>query len=162
MDLFWKVNRYTFLGYVIISSLATASCLSSLFGDFVFDDTEVILNNNDILPDTPIRNVFLHDYWGSSIGHNLSHKSYRPLTILTFRINYLLSGGLKSWSFHLVNIVLHAIISMLTWSVFSKILGKGRNNTAFFGALLFSVHPIHSEAVSSKYMPLVIQTCFLI
>ncbi|KAL0281152.1 UNVERIFIED_CONTAM: hypothetical protein PYX00_002225 [Menopon gallinae] len=147
MDLFRKSNKYTFLGYIIISSLATASCLSSLFGDFVFDDTEVILNNDDILPSTPLSNIFLHDYWGSSIRHNLSHKSYRPLTILTFRINYILSGGLKSWSFHLVNIILHVVISNLSWSVFSKILGKGRNDTAFFGAVLFSVHPIHSEAI---------------
>jgi hypothetical protein len=29
--------------------------------------------------------VFLHDFWGDDIQSNVSHKSYRPLTVLTFR-----------------------------------------------------------------------------
>ena len=35
-----------------------------------------------------------------------SHKSYRPLTVLSFRINVVLFGN-GSTSFHLVNILLH-------------------------------------------------------
>ena len=40
-----------------------------------------------------------------------SHKSYRPLTVLTFRLNYVLHG-LRPVGFHLVNVVLHAAVSV--------------------------------------------------
>lgn len=147
MALQYNSKAFTLCGYLIITLLAIASCISSLFGDFVFDDTEVILNNKDILPSTPLGNIFSNDYWGTNLKSNLSHKSYRPLTILSFRMNYVLFGGLQSWHFHLVNIVLHVIISTLSWSVFCKVLGEHKNVTGFLGAILFSVHPVHSEAV---------------
>lgn len=37
-----------------------------------------------------------------------SHKSYRPLTVATFRFTYWLSG-FDTKTFHLFNILLHAI-----------------------------------------------------
>lgn len=41
-----------------------------------------------------------------------SHKSYRPLTVLTFRWNYMIHQ-LEPMGYHLVNILLHAITSVL-------------------------------------------------
>lgn len=35
--------------------------------------------------ETTVRDVFTHDFWGRDIMSPLSHKSYRPLTILSFR-----------------------------------------------------------------------------
>lgn len=148
MEMHHNSKAFTFCGYLIIILLSVASCISSLFGDFVFDDTEVILNNKDILPSTPISNIFENDYWGTNLRSNLSHKSYRPLTVLSFRWNYVFFGGLESWHFHLVNIILHIAISTLLWSVFTKILGEHRSVTGFLGTILFSIHPIHTEAVS--------------
>lgn len=37
--------------------------------------------------------VFTHDFWGTHILSPLSHKSYRPLTTLTFRAEYLIGTG---------------------------------------------------------------------
>ena len=58
----------------------------------------------------PLMQVFEHDFWGTAITDWQSHKSYRPLTILSFRLSYYLAG--YHWSefqFHLVNVVLHAV-----------------------------------------------------
>ncbi|CAH0669236.1 unnamed protein product [Spodoptera exigua] len=41
-----------------------------------------------------------------------SHKSYRPLTVLTFRWNYAIHG-LQPAGYHLVNLLLHALVSLL-------------------------------------------------
>ncbi|CAH2092283.1 unnamed protein product [Euphydryas editha] len=41
-----------------------------------------------------------------------SHKSYRPLTVLTFRWNYAVHG-LQPAGYHLVNLLLHALVSLL-------------------------------------------------
>lgn len=66
---------------IIILSLC---CLNSYNGDFVFDDSEAIVNNKDV-KDSPLKDVFENDFWGAKLSRNDSHKSYRPLTILSFR-----------------------------------------------------------------------------
>lgn len=59
--------------------------MNSYQGDFVFDDSEAILSNNDLKSETPLSDLFVHDFWGSKLDSKTSHKSYRPLTVLTFR-----------------------------------------------------------------------------
>ena len=54
-------------------------------GDFVFDDSEAIVGNKDLFPETPVSNIFINDFWGKKLDSKTSHKSYRPLTVLTFR-----------------------------------------------------------------------------
>jgi hypothetical protein len=34
--------------------------------------------------------MWKNDFWGQDITKEDSHKSYRPLTVLTFRLNYLI------------------------------------------------------------------------
>lgn len=41
-----------------------------------------------------------------------SHKSYRPLCVLTFRWNYA-THGLDPLGYHLVNVILHIVVSVL-------------------------------------------------
>ena len=58
----------------------------TLAGSFVFDDTEAVVNNMDVKgPDFSLARLFVNDFWGTSLEHKASHKSYRPLTVLTFR-----------------------------------------------------------------------------
>lgn len=64
--------------------------INTLFGGFVFDDSEAIVKNKDVMPHSPLIDVFLNDFWGTEIALNLSHKSYRPLTILTYRYAFLI------------------------------------------------------------------------
>ena len=80
----------------------------------------------------------------SSVFQEHSHKSYRPLTTLTFRANYLLDG-LRPFGYHVVNVALHAAVSVLFMRVCLMLVST---RTARVAALLFAVHPIHSEAVS--------------
>ena len=48
---------------VVIVISALVCFIDSIDGDFVFDDSEAILNNNDIHWDAPLLDVFVHDFW---------------------------------------------------------------------------------------------------
>ncbi|XP_012878412.1 PREDICTED: transmembrane and TPR repeat-containing protein 4 [Dipodomys ordii] len=144
----------------LVVGLVSLLCFARSYdGDFVFDDSEAIVNNKDLQADTPLGDLWHHDFWGSRLSSNTSHKSYRPLTVLTFRINYYLSGGFYPVGFHVVNILLHASISVLLVDVFSVLFGglqytsKGRRmhlapRASLLAALLFAVHPVHTECVA--------------
>ena len=75
---------YTLAAF-LVAVLGFLCYFSSWDGEFVFDDSEAILNNKDVKLDKPWENLFFHDFWGNKLASNTSHKSYRPLTVITFR-----------------------------------------------------------------------------
>ena len=73
-----------FMKILLSVFLSSLPFLFSINGDFVFDDSEAILKNKDVLSESWL-DPFGSDFWGTNIKSNSSHKSYRPLTILTFK-----------------------------------------------------------------------------
>lgn len=120
---------------------------NSVWGDFVFDDSEAIVNNDDVQGVAPFWKLFFNDFWGSLINQNYSHKSYRPLTVISFRWNCL-TFGKAAFSFHVINIILHGLCSSLVYSVVQVVTRRLNSSTAFYTALLFAVHPVHCESVA--------------
>ncbi|XP_013098502.2 protein O-mannosyl-transferase Tmtc3 [Stomoxys calcitrans] len=119
----------------------------------VFDDISAIRDNKDLRPTTPLRQIFLNDFWGTPMRKEHSHKSYRPLTVLTFRFNYWLHE-LQPYGYHAVNVLLHIAVCLL-WKRASRLLvwqctqrDTLAQRCAFVSTLLFAVHPIHTEAVT--------------
>ncbi|XP_039988957.1 protein O-mannosyl-transferase TMTC3 [Xiphias gladius] len=129
---------------LLLTGLVVGCYWNSLSCGFVFDDVSAILDNKDLRPSTPLRNLFLNDFWGTPMAEERSHKSYRPLTVFTFRLNYLFSE-LSAVSYHLLNVVLHAVVCVLFLRVCRLFLDK---TSSLVAALLFAVHPIHTEAVT--------------
>ncbi|VDO09654.1 unnamed protein product [Rodentolepis nana] len=118
---------------------------NSLNCGFVFDDASAIVDNQDIRPHIyPWWILFKNDFWGTPMSYESSHKSYRPLTVLTYRWNYALAE-LDPWGFHLVNILLHIIAVLLFHYLSTRFIEPSGSLAA---ALLFAVHPIHVEAVT--------------
>jgi hypothetical protein len=62
--------------------------------------------NHDVRSSNPIVNLFIHDFWGQDIGLSDSHKSYRPLTVLTYKLDHLLYG-LNAFGYHATNILIY-------------------------------------------------------
>lgn len=71
--------------YLFIAVIAIGCYLNGIHGDFVHDDIPAITMNKDVLGATPITHVFRNDFWGTPMSDINSHKSYRPLTTLSFR-----------------------------------------------------------------------------
>lgn len=85
---------------------------------------------------------------------------YRPLTTLSYALDYAVHGR---WTpgYHLVNVALHGLASLLVLAVARRLAaaawpreadGAGRGaRVALLAGLLFAVHPAHVEAVASIF-----------
>ncbi|MCM8780793.1 MAG: tetratricopeptide repeat protein [Candidatus Omnitrophica bacterium] len=96
---------------------------NSLNGEFVSDDIEAIVKNPAIAQPR--------------------HYLFNPPMLLS-SFCYLI-GRLNPFAYHLINVILHAITSLLAFVFLRQLF---QTETAFWGAAIFAVHPIHAEAVS--------------
>lgn len=103
--------------------------------------SRAIIKNADLVPTTPWSNVLFNDFWGTPLTHSGSHKSYRPLCVATFRINYYI-GALNPFGYHLVNVLLHSAVCWLV--VVLSYVFLNAHFPSLVAGLLFAVHPIHT------------------
>lgn len=77
-----------------------------------------IMTNRDVHGVTPLSDLLVHDFWGQNITLSDSHKSYRPITVLTYRWNYALHG-IDSTGYHAGNVAIYALacIAMYVFSL---------------------------------------------
>ncbi|XP_031778983.1 protein O-mannosyl-transferase TMTC1 [Nasonia vitripennis] len=132
--------------YAAVGLVALGAYLNALGGDFVHDDIPAIVRNKDVLAQSSLLSLLKDDFWGTPMHDPASHKSYRPLTTLTFRLNYLVAGLTPSW-YHATNVALHAAACMLVTRV-SLAVASLRPGFAALTGLLFAAHPIHTDAVT--------------
>ena len=135
------------------AATAAAVYLSSLSCEFVFDDHLAIDNNADVAPGASFADLFAHDFWGKALVKEDSHKSFRPLTVLSFRAHTWWTGQPPApKAFHAVNIVLHAAatacVSCLAGWLWAQRGGRPRPRVALLAGTVFAVHPVHVEAVT--------------
>ena len=132
---------------LLCAAVALLLYCNSLSCGFCFDDLSAIKENHDLRPSTPWSNLLWNDFWGTPMHIEGSHKSYRPLCVVTFRLNYMLHG-LEPMGYHLVNVLLHAVVCYLYVQLCAVVFTKVW--PALIAGLLFAVHPIHTEAVSNS------------
>ena len=133
---------------LVAAAAAILSSANSLHGDYVIDDHSAVRTNGDLRPETPLRSLLTHDFWGRPLDAPMSNKSYRPLTVLSFRLNFVLHG-LEVFGYHLGNVLLHAACTALVYVTCMQLLAPGDAVAARIASLAFAVHPVHAEAVAS-------------
>ena len=109
---------------------------NALGGAFQFDDYRVIVLNPSVQT--------LAAWWTDMPG-------IRPLLKLSYTLNQISGASLAG--FHLLNITIHAINGLLVFSLVQRLVERvkpGTNNTSLplLAALVFSLHPINTEAVT--------------
>lgn len=104
-----------------------------------------ILTNADVRGEGALAQLLRNDFWGTPLVDSGSHGSWRPLCVLSFRLNYL-AGGLIPSGYHLVNMLLHSFATALVVLV-GRTLLPSRFGVLAAGSL-FAVHPAHTEAVA--------------
>lgn len=106
------------------------------------------MTNPDILASSPWLGLLKNDFWGTPLQENGSHGSYRPLCVMSFRLNHLL-GGFQPWGYHLVNVLLHCLATGLVVRVARKIFPSSCVPVGpAIAGLMFATHPVHTEAVA--------------
>jgi tetratricopeptide (TPR) repeat protein len=141
------------LPVLIIVLFSFSVYFTALFGDFVYDDMDQILKNPWIKDIRNIPTIFFNSTW--SFNPEISTSNYyRPLMHVLYMFNDYLFG-LKSWGFHLINILFHCGVSVLVFLVIWSFLTENRASVPlvylsppFIAAMLFAAHPIHAEAVT--------------
>ena len=113
---------------------------NSLLNSFTYDDEPYILHN------PVVRTLSLHGLFHPNRANNL----LRPVTFASFGLNWAIAGA-HAFGYHLVNLLLHGLVVLLLYLVLCMLLESipGATTVAFAAALLFAVHPIHTEAVAS-------------
>lgn len=137
----------------LVAAAGALCYLNSCFCGFVFDDFFAVVKNADVTdPAAPLRSLWVHDFWGQDVRGDGSHKSYRPVTVLSFRLNHAWGGGLRPVPFHATNVLLHAVNCALVHAVARHVdsLRGGAQQRSFplLAGLLFALHPVHTEAVT--------------
>ena len=116
--------------------LAIAPYLNSLSNGFAFDDPDVV-RDNPMITENPPAALLRTVYYPGAL--------YRPLTMLTYMANHHVSTD--PFGFHLVNVLLHALVALAVFALARELLGSLLAATV--AAALFAVHPVHTEAVSN-------------
>jgi len=136
------VKKELLVVFVVAVILSFAVLGNGISGDFVFDDATVIQNRGDVKDLSNFFDLAVSPYHQNTPQSGL----YRPFTIMSYALNYHVFGSSPT-SFHVVNIIIHALNSFLVfWLVNYLFKNKFLSYITF---LLFLVHPIHAEAVTS-------------
>jgi len=96
-----------------------------------------------LLDDPHVRQLDPASLW--ALMTSFRHANYVPLTMLTFALQYPLSG-VDPAPYHLVNVLLHAATAVALWWFIRPLVGA--RWVATVAALIFALHPIQLEAVS--------------
>ena len=79
---------------------------------------------------TPLSALWRNNFWGQGMdAHDTQHQSFRPLTVLTFRWNHW-AHGLEPFGYHVVNVALHAAVTVLFMLVCARLLGSATGTTS--------------------------------
>jgi protein O-mannosyl-transferase len=132
--------------------------LNSISNLFAFDDHGLILENKYSVEGTDFIEIFTHNYrFGAG---KTSDGLYRPLANLTYVINTK-GDPPDPKPFHLFNVIINALNSVLLFFVFMNLFKNP--GLSFISALIFALHPIHSESVANiAGRPEILFTLFLL
>jgi tetratricopeptide (TPR) repeat protein len=119
--------------------LTYANCFSN---QFLFDDEFLIIRNSFLRQWSTFFEIFSAS---STTGAGGVDSFYRPLQTVCYLLVYQIFG-LSPLGYHLLNVGLHACNALLT-AVLGVRLGF-RRDAVIFAALLWALHPVHTEAVT--------------
>jgi tetratricopeptide (TPR) repeat protein len=128
--------------------LTAAVFLQDLRYDFVIDDVQLVLLNQNALSWHNLKIIFTKDIFfveGPRVPDVMAALHYRPIFTLWMMINQTLFGSVIPW-WHLTSLLLHVGVVFLVYRLGTKLLND--NWAAALAALIFAFHPIHVESVS--------------
>jgi tetratricopeptide (TPR) repeat protein len=139
-----KRERLLLFGILAITALVFVNALD---GQFVYDDRFQILKNPTLTSLANIPRMFTQGVWQflnegdkSAVG-----PYYRPLFNIALIFNRQLFG-LEVFGWHLFSIAVHAVVVFLVYRLARQ--WRLSFEVAAASALLFGLHPVHSESVA--------------
>jgi len=136
----WKGSKAVPLA--ILLGLPALAYVTSLGNGFVWDDHGVIGTHIWVQDLSHIPFLFSPEYWTQHFPGLKGQ--YRPLRAITFSLQYAV-WGLNPVPYHAFNVIFHLVNVWLVYRLLFRLVG--RTGPAWLGALLFGLHPLHTEVV---------------
>lgn len=144
---------------IMLFSIAFLLYSNTLTHDYTQDDAIVIYDNMfttkgiNGIPGILTNDTFYGFFKEEGKAKLVSGGRYRPLTQVMFAIEWELFGD-KPFFGHLINVLLFALLVLLLFNTLRKLLKEHFTSDSviifsFLAALIFAVHPIHTEVVAN-------------
>lgn len=127
----------------LVFAAAVALYLPTVRYGFVQDDRAIVAANPAVHAISAAVRAFDDPYWPRASGEGGG--LYRPLTILSFAVDWSLSGGSTGWM-HAMNALWHGVVAVLAVLLVARWLPEPG---AVIAGLIFALHPVHVEGVAS-------------
>lgn len=134
-------------GVVVLSGLALLPAVS---GPWILDDGPLIASNARVQTPSAANVLFLltHDMWdldvsSAQLAEHLVY--YRPLVMLSYLSDWVIGGG-SSVTFHVTNLLLHALTVLLAGRAVWR--WSGSHAGAVLAAAYFGLHPARAESAA--------------
>jgi protein O-mannosyl-transferase len=122
------------LGCVVIAAACFVAYSPAIKGPFLWDDNKYVVNNPLLSAPDGLRRI-----WFSTDVPS----QYFPLVYTTLRFEHQM-WGLNPIPYHIDNIALHVISSLLLWLILRRLSIPA----AFVAAAAFALHPVNVESVA--------------
>ncbi len=119
---------------LLLVTIAFAAYFPATSAGFIWDDDVYVQNNSTLRSADGLRQIWFE---------LRATPQYYPMVHSTYWIEYRLWGSSPA-GYHLVNILLHVLGSLLLWRVLLLV----RLPAAWFAAAIFALHPVHVESVA--------------
>ena len=132
---------------LLLAAIAFIIYGNTLKNSFAVDDTVMLTNNEYVqmgIPGIPRLLVTPHQ-----MGHWVNkNDEYRPLSLVLFAAEFQV-WELSPAGYHFMNILLFAGCVVLLFLFLYELFERKKIGVAFVAALLFALHPIHTEVVAN-------------
>jgi tetratricopeptide (TPR) repeat protein len=140
-----RSGRWSDTTLVAVLLLVVFVCYGNILANsFVYDDGQQILRNPYVKSWHFVPQIFGSTVW-SFIGQAGTTNYYRPLMTFSYLVLWKIFGPIP-FGFHLFSLFMQCVVVVMMFYAGRRLFLDDR--IAWFAALLFAVHPIHSEAVA--------------
>ncbi len=143
-----SIAPFSWIGWAL-AALAFALYVHTFGHQYVLDDPLATTKHDWVRQGlSAIPDLFVQHYRAGTEGANASALLYRPLSLVSFAVEWSLAPG-QPWLGHFMNAVWYALSVALAFAVLRRLL---RGYSVWWPAsavLLFATHPVHTEAVAN-------------
>jgi len=142
-----QVDKKSLRKYYYLLGLFTFFIFANTIGNGYNMDDGIVTNGHKLTSQglSAVGEIFTSNYYSDAMGYAFG---YRPIVHLSFALEHELFGE-KPGAGHFINVILFALSVVLFFKLLIKWVGEKNLLFAGIAALLFAVHPIHTEVVAS-------------
>ncbi len=149
-------KRTSIILFAIMMVISFFLYVQTLPYEFVLDD-QIVVSENSFVKEgiSGINDLLLTESFVGYFGEQkdlIPGARYRPLSMITYAIEYRIFGGLNSRMNHLFNVILYGLCGWLVFLGLSQFFSRKKVwwlSIPFLATVIWMFHPVHIEVVAN-------------